>query len=65
MTATETSGRRALATTVEKTMSAVGMRMASVRLQQLRASLPASLGASGGARVCARWRGGRRILTAM
>ena len=36
-----------------------------MRSRQLSASSPASLRASGGARVCARWRGGRRILTAM
>ena len=40
--------------TAEKTMSAAGMKTASVRLRQLSASLLASSRASGGARVCAR-----------
>ena len=44
----------------EKTMSAAGVRTASEKLRQLSASSPASSRASGGARVCARWRGGRR-----
>ena len=33
---------------------------ASKKLQQLSASSPTSTRASGGARVCARWRGGSR-----
>ena len=40
--------------TAEKTMSAAGVRTASVRSQQLSASSPAASRASGGARVCAR-----------
>ena len=40
--------------TAEKTMSAAGMKTASVRSRQLSASSPASTRASGGARVCAR-----------
>ena len=46
--------------TAEKTMSAAGVMTASVRSQQLSASSPASSRASGGARVCARKRSGRR-----
>ena len=46
--------------TAEKTMSAAGVRTASVRSRQLSASSPASLRASGGTRVCARKRSGRR-----
>ena len=38
----------------EKTMSAAGVKTASERSRQLSASSPASLRASGGARVCAR-----------
>ena len=45
---------------VEKTMSAVGVKTASVRSRQLSASSPASSRASGGARVCVRERSGRR-----
>ena len=44
----------------ERTRSAAGVRMASKKSRQLSASSPASTRASGGARVCARWRGGRR-----
>ena len=44
----------------EKTMSAAGVRTTSVRSRQLSASSPASSRDSGGARVCARRRGGRR-----
>ena len=40
---------------------AAGVRMASKKSRQLSASSPALTRASGGARVCARWRGGRRI----
>ena len=40
--------------TVEKTMSAAGVKMASERSRQLSTSSPASSRASGGARVCAR-----------
>ena len=40
--------------TVEKTMSAVGVKTVSVRSRQRSASSPASSRASGGARVCAR-----------
>ena len=40
--------------TAEKTMSAVGVRTASVRSRQLSASSLASSRASGGTRVCAR-----------
>ena len=46
--------RRTPTATVEKTMSAAGVRTASVRSRQLSASSPASSRASGGARVCAR-----------
>ena len=51
----------------EKTMSAVGVKTASVRSRQLSASSPASSRASGGARVCARVKeekmtGVRRVL---
>ena len=45
----------------EKTRSATGVRTASVRSRQLSASSPASSRASRGARICERWRGGRRI----
>ena len=38
----------------EKTISAAGVKTASVRSRQLSASSPASSRASGGARVCAR-----------
>ena len=38
----------------EKTMSAAGVKTASVRSRQLSASLPTSSRASGGTRVCAR-----------
>ena len=51
--------------TAEETRSAAGVRTASTRLRQLSASSPVSSTASGGARVCERWRGGRKILTAM
>ena len=40
--------------TAEKTMSAAGVKTASVRSRQLSASSPTSLRASGGSRVCAR-----------
>ena len=40
--------------TTEKTMSAAGVKTASVRSRQLSASLSTSWRASGGARVCAR-----------
>ena len=46
--------------TAEKTMFAVGVRTASVRSRQLSASSSAPSRASGGARVCARRRSGRR-----
>ena len=46
--------RRTPTATAEKTMSAAGVRTASVRSRQLSASSPASSRASGGARVCAR-----------
>ena len=49
----------------EKTMSVASVKTASERSRQLSALSPASSRDSGGARVCARWRGGRRILTAM
>ena len=44
----------------ERTRSVAGVRTASKKSRQLSASSPASTRASGGARVCARWRGGRR-----
>ena len=53
--------RRTPTATAEKTMSAAGVKTASVRSRQLSASLPASSRASGGARVLTRWRGGRRF----
>ena len=46
--------RRTPTATVEKTMSTVGVKTASERLRQLRASSPASSRASDGARVRAR-----------
>ena len=46
-------------------MSAAGVRTASEKSQQLSASSPASSRASGGTRICERWRGGRKILTMM
>ena len=46
--------RRTPMATAERTMSAVGVKMASERLRQRSASSPASSRASGGARVCAR-----------
>ena len=46
--------RRKPTATAERTMSAVGVKMASERLRQRSASSPASSRASGGARVCAR-----------
>ena len=46
--------RRTPTTTAEKTMSAAGVRTASVWSRQLSASSPASSSASGGARVCVR-----------
>ena len=46
--------RKTLTATAERTMSAVGVRMASERLRQRSASSPASSRASGGARVRAR-----------
>ena len=46
--------RKTLTTTAERTMFAVGVRMASERLRQRSASSPASSRASGGARVRAR-----------
>ena len=49
----------------EKMRSAASMRTASEKSRQLSASSPVSSRASGGARVCERWRGGRKILTAM
>ena len=49
----------------ERTMSADGVRTASEKSRQLSASSPASSRASGGSTVCERWRGGRKILTAM
>ena len=48
--------------TAERTRSAAGVRTASKKLQQLRASSSASSRASRGARVCERWRGVRRII---
>ena len=54
--------RRRIPTAVaERMISAAGVRTASEKSRQLSASLPASSRASGGARVCERWRGGRRI----
>ena len=47
--------------TAEKTMSAAGVKTASVRSRQLSASSPASSRASDGARVCARVK--ERIMT--
>ena len=44
----------------ERKMSAAGVRTASEKSRQLSASSPASSRASGGAKVWARWRGGRR-----
>ena len=55
--------RRTPTATAERTMSAVGVKTTSERLRQRSASSPASSRASGGARVCERWRGGRNILT--
>ena len=52
--------RRTPTAAAERTMPAAGMRTASEKSRQLSASSPASTRASGGARVCARWRGGRR-----
>ena len=52
--------RRTPTATAERTMSAAGVRTASEKSRQLSASSPASTRASGGARVCVRWRGGRR-----
>ena len=49
----------------EKMRSAAGVRKASEKSWQLSASSLASSSASGGARVFERWRGGRKILTAM
>ena len=46
--------RRTPTATAERTMSAVGVKTASERLRQLSVSSPASLWASGGARVRAR-----------
>ena len=46
--------RRRPTTTAERTMSAVGVRTASKKLQQRSASSPVSSSASGGARVRAR-----------
>ena len=43
----------------EKMRFVAGVRMASRKSWQLGASSPASTRASGGARVCVRWRGGR------
>ena len=45
----------------ERTRSAAGVRTASEKSRQLSASSSALSRASGGARVCERWRGGRRI----
>ena len=45
--------------------STAGVRTASEKSRQLSASSSASSSASGGARVFGRWRGGRKILTAM
>ena len=53
--------RRTPTATAEKTMSAAGVKTASVRSRRLSASSPASSRASGGARVLTRWRGGRRF----
>ena len=53
--------RRTPTATAKRTMSAAGVRTASEKSRQLSASSPASSRASGGARVCERWRGGRRI----
>ena len=46
--------RRTPTVAAEKTMSAAGVKTASVRSWQLSASSPVSSRASGGARVCAR-----------
>ena len=46
--------RRTPTAIAERTMSAVGVKMASERLRQRSASSPVSSRASGGARVCAR-----------
>ena len=46
--------RKTPTATAERTMSAIGMKMASERLRQRSASSPASSRASGGARVRAR-----------
>ena len=46
--------RRTPTSTAEKTMSAAGMRTASVMSRQLSTLSPASSRASGGTRVCAR-----------
>ena len=53
--------RRTPTVMAEKTMSAAGVRTASVRSRQLSASSPASARASDGAKVLTRWRGGRRF----
>ena len=53
--------RRTPTTAAERTMSAAGVRTASKKSRQLSASSSASTRASGGARFCARWRGGRRV----
>ena len=53
--------RRTPTAAVDRTMSAAGMRTASEKSRKLSASSPVSLGASGGARVLTRWRGGRRF----
>ena len=53
--------RRTPTAAAERTMPAAGVRTASEKSRQLSASSPASSRASGGTRVCKRWRGGRRI----
>ena len=52
--------RRTPTAAAEKTRSAAGVRTASKKSRQLSASSPASMRASGAARVCARWQSGRR-----
>ena len=52
--------RRTPTATVERTRSMAGMRTALEKSRQLSASSPASSRDSGGARICERWRGGRR-----
>ena len=53
--------RRTPTVTAERRRFAAGVRTASEKSRQLSASSSASSRATGGARVCERWRGGRRI----